>query len=109
MILEKLEKLKSEAKDFCKDKSQPIEERWKTVLKMGDASPSTIDFGFPVINEVMDNNDLYLDRWDVYSVDDILDKLLNDEYLTNSDIEKYKEYCCNNFIGKIQYSIFLSL
>lgn len=110
-MLDKIEKIKTESKEFCKDKTKPLDERWKVVLEVGDITPATIDFGFPIIKEVLDNNYLYLERWQVYSVESLLRDLIGDEYLagTQPTIDKFKEYCCDNFISKMQFSNFVSL
>ena len=107
-LIENLENLKEESKKFCQD----LDKRWELVKVFGDITHST-NFGFPEIDIILDNNYLYYNRWEVYSVDTILRDLIRFEwdsgYNNKIDEVKFKEYCCMNFISKMQYSKFLSI
>ena len=100
-----------EIKKFCTDSQNTLDKRWKSVQSFGDITHST-NFGIPEIDIILDNNWLYFNRWETYSVGTIL-QMLNgfewDELNCKFDEDKFKEYCCQNFIGKMQYSKFLSI
>ena len=112
-LIEKQKNLNEEARKFCQDINNYLDERWQLVLNFGNTTHS-INFGFPEIDIILDNNYLHYNRWEVYSVDSILHDLKQFEWEeldsdTLLDESKFKEYCCQNFISKMQYSKFLSL
>lgn len=101
-LLQKKEQLKQEAKSFCNNTSNPLEKRWEVVLEFGDTI-SVPDFKFPNIEWV----NFYYNRWEVYSVFNVLQDAL--QYDPELNETQFKEYCCQNFISNVQYSNFLSI
>jgi hypothetical protein len=49
LIVEKQKNLNEEAKKFCQDRNNSLDERWQLVLNFGNTTHS-INFGFPEID-----------------------------------------------------------
>lgn len=96
-----------EFKAYCQDLDIPFEIRWKFLLKnseFGEVSDRT-EFGLDRDDEFLYEGPLYMQKYEVYSVDAILEALKTDEEfaITEDEILTFKQYCLDEGITKMKF------
>jgi hypothetical protein len=105
-VLAEIESAKIEYKEWLKNESIALDERWDLFITtdMGDESGRT-DFGLDREDEFLFNDPLYMERYQVRDVGDILEGL---KYalkfnLTAEEEIIFKNYCLDNFYIRMKF------
>lgn len=101
-----LKNLEAKAQQYCATKTNPLEDRWKFLLECGIANKSyRTNFGLDRKDSFLYEGPLYMDKYEIYCVDDMLHDLKEDEdfNLTEEEETVFKEYCCSKFISEMQF------
>lgn len=107
-IAAELKKVEAEFKVFAIDKSIPLETRWKEFLDSGFGETSwRTNFGLKRDDSFLYESPLYLEKYQIIDVEDILKALLDDDEeefnMTEEEVVTFKEHCLSHFINKMKF------
>ena len=99
------EKFEKELKEYVKDPSISLEERWNTFITCGIGNTDwRTTFNNSIEDEWLYEAPLYMDKYQTMDVKYMLEAINEDEQLmTDEQIIKFKEYCLKNFMIKMKF------
>lgn len=100
--------IEADLRHLVVDKDIPLNERWEIFLKseMGDVIG---DKNFPHITIADMYNKMGIYRFDVYDVDELLERAIDCDIIFKDEthiINEYKEFCLDNFIMTVEFEIY---
>lgn len=103
-----LKKIEAEFKTLVLDKNIPLDIRWKEFIESGFGETTwRTNFGLNRSDEFLYESPLYLEKYQVIKVDEILQTLLDDEEeefnMTEEEVIIFKEFCLSHFYNKMKF------
>jgi hypothetical protein len=98
--------LTGELRLWVADKSVSLEERWKVFIASGFGETSyRTDFGLDRDDEFLYESPLYMSKYEIQPVENILECLKDSEEFELTEEEEliFKNYCLDNFYSKMKF------